>query len=119
VPQMTEYMCHKWLNICATNDWIYVPQMTEYMCHKWLNICATNDWIYVPQMTEYMCHKWQPICSLWRNSNSVLSSFMTYHRVNKNNTTGASSGARTAHPRTWIYSHVSVGFVLSTLQFSL
>jgi hypothetical protein len=60
---VTEYMCHKWLNICATNDWIYVPQMTEYMCLKWLNICATNDWIYVPQMTEYMCHKWLNICA--------------------------------------------------------
>ena len=43
-------------------------------------------------VTEYLCH----IC---RKHFSVLSSFMTYHRVcNYINTTGATSGARTDHP---------------------
>ena len=37
------------------------------------------------------------ICSVCHNSNRILSSFMTYHRVcNKSNTTSATYGAGTA-----------------------
>jgi hypothetical protein len=40
-------------------------------------------------VTEYLCHKWPPICSVCRNHTTVLSAFMTCHRVcNKSNTTG-------------------------------
>ena len=43
---------------------------------------------------EYLCHK----CSTCRKHFSVLSSFMTYHRIyNKINTTGTTSGAGTAY----------------------
>jgi hypothetical protein len=40
--------------------------------------------------TEYLCHKSQHICIACRNHNSVLSQFMTYHRIcNKSNTMDA------------------------------
>jgi hypothetical protein len=44
---------------------------------------------------KYRCHKWPRIYSTCRKHFSVLSSFMTYHRVN---TTGVTSGAATANP---------------------
>jgi hypothetical protein len=48
---------------------------------------------------EYLCHKWPRICSTCRKHFSVLSSFMTYHRVcNYIIMTGATSGAGTTHP---------------------
>jgi len=53
----------------------------------------------VTTVTEYLCQKWPRICSVCRNHNSVLSSFMNYHRFcNKSNTTGATSGTATAYP---------------------
>ena len=46
-----------------------------------------------------MCHKWPRICFTSRKDFTVLSSFMTYDRVcNQGNTTGVTSGARTAYP---------------------
>ena len=54
---------------------------------------TTLNWLTV---TEYLCHKWPQICSVCRNHNSVLSSFMIYHRVyNKSNMTDATSGTGT------------------------
>jgi hypothetical protein len=35
---------------------------------------------YLTEM-EYLCHKWPRICSTCRKHFSVLSSFMTYHRI--------------------------------------
>ena len=47
----------------------------------------------------FLCHIWPQICSVCRNHNSVLSSFITYHRVcYKRNTTGAVCGAETNYP---------------------
>jgi len=49
--------------------------------------------------TEYLFHKWPHICSFCRNHKSVLSSFMTYHRIcNNSNTTDATNRAETANP---------------------
>ena len=44
---------------------------------------------------KYRCHKWPRIYSTCRKHFSVLSAFMTYHRVN---TTDVTSGAATANP---------------------
>jgi hypothetical protein len=50
-------------------------------------------------VTEYPYHKWPQICCICRYHNSVLSSFVTVHRVcNTSNTTGATCGAETAYP---------------------
>ena len=48
---------------------------------------------------EYLCHKWLRIYSTYRKHFSLLSSFMTYHRVCRYiNTTDTTSGAGTADP---------------------
>ena len=50
-------------------------------------------------VTEYLCHTLPRLYSVCRYHNSVLFSFMIYHRVsNKSNTTGASSGSRNCEP---------------------
>jgi hypothetical protein len=41
-------------------------------------ISNTMTWLTV---MEYLCHKWPRICSICRKRFSVISSFMTYHRV--------------------------------------
>ena len=49
-------------------------------------------------VTEYLCHKWPSTCRVCRNHNSVLSLFVTFHRVcNKSNTTSATNGAGTGY----------------------
>ena len=48
-------------------------------------------------ITVYLYHKWPQKCSVCRNHNSVLSSFMTYHRVYS--TTSAVCGAGTSYPK--------------------
>jgi hypothetical protein len=58
----------------------------------------------------YLCHKWPQICFTCRKHFTVLSIFMTYHRLN---TTGATSGAGTvylyeAHKVTLVFSGVCV-----------
>jgi hypothetical protein len=63
---------------------------------KYLPSPPWQGWLAV---VEYLCHKWPRMCSTCRKHSPVLSSFMTYHRVcYQINTTGASSGARTAYP---------------------
>jgi hypothetical protein len=48
--------------------------------------------------TRYMCHKWPRICPVCRYHNSVLFSFMTYHRVcSKSSTRSATYGTGTAY----------------------
>ena len=60
----------------------------------WPSITHLYCWLTV---TEYMCHKSPHICFASGNHNQVLSSFMTYHRVNnKSNTTTATCGEKTA-----------------------
>ena len=56
--------------------------------------------IYIFQdKKQYLWHKWPRVCSNCRRHNTVLSSFMIYHRVyNRSNATGATSGAGTANP---------------------
>ena len=50
-------------------------------------------------ITEYLCHTWPRIRSVCLNHNSVLSSFITYHRVcSKRNSTSANSKSRSAYP---------------------
>jgi hypothetical protein len=57
---------------------------------------ATMIWLTV---TEYLFHKWSWICAVCRNHNSVLSPFLTYHRVcNKSNTTSAACGTGSVSP---------------------
>ena len=48
--------------------------------------------------TRFLCHKWPRIFPVCRYHNSVLFSFMTYHRVcNKSNTRSATYGTGTAY----------------------
>jgi len=56
---------------------------------------ATMTWLSV---TEYLYHKWPRMCSVCRNHNSVLSSFMIYHRVsNYSKTKSGICGAATTY----------------------
>ena len=51
------------------------------------------------QQLRNICHKWPRICSVCRHHNTVLSSFMTYHRVcNKSNTTHVNNGTGPFYP---------------------
>jgi hypothetical protein len=49
-------------------------------------------------VTEYLCHKWPRICSTCHQHYQVLSSFMTYHRICNQSTTGATSGGGPDYP---------------------
>jgi hypothetical protein len=54
------------------------------------------SWLTV---TEYLWHIWPRICFAYHNHNTVLSSFMTYHRVcSMRNAKGATSRPGTAYP---------------------
>jgi len=79
---------------------------------------AMLTWLTV---TKYLCQKLPRICSICRNYNSVLSSFMTYHRVcNKSNTTGVKCGGETANPSGILeFTPCVVGIVLLDLLFSV
>jgi hypothetical protein len=63
-----------------------------------IHICYV-DVITAKNYTQYQCHKWSRIYSTCRKYFSVLSLFMTFHRVcRKSNTTGDTNGAGTTYP---------------------
>jgi len=70
----------------------------------WLSWSHHFEYVTVATMTrliatEYLSHKWPHTCSVFRNTNPVLATFMTYPRIrNTNNTTSTTCGARTAYP---------------------
>jgi len=61
-----------------------------------LNTFYSHHYDFVNRYTVYVSQVTTYICSVCRNHNTVLTLFMSYHRLcNKSNTTGATSGAGT------------------------
>ena len=77
--------------------WLLLTKKATEPSHNFESVTISSmTWVVV---TEYLCHKWPRICSVCRNHNSVLSWFMTYHKVcHKSTTMGATFRAATAYP---------------------
>jgi hypothetical protein len=82
--------------------YIKYPIIIECIFYIFAQYCIYRKWLYSTltwlTVVKYVCHKWPHICSVCRSNKSILSSFMTYHRVcYKSNTTDATCGAGTSY----------------------